>query len=69
MNYRENFGPIQRFDIGEGKKLVIHREESSGFAPMRIVDDEDGSFMPVTMQELLNAVSAAYYCQKDKKKK
>lgn len=67
MNRKRNTGPIKRFDIGPGKQLAVYREESCGFAEMRICD-RDGDFMPVTMNELLNAISAAYYCQKDKKK-
>lgn len=67
MNYRRNSSPMRRFSIGEDKQLVVYREEFSGFAEMRIVDS-DGDTMPVTMNELLNAISAAYYCQKDSKK-
>lgn len=53
------------FPLSSTKRLVVHHRDSSGFSEMRIFD-EDGDFMPITMNELLNAVSAAYYCQKDK---
>lgn len=52
-----------RFQLSDTMDLLVYREETCGFAPMRLVDS-DGDFLPVTMHELLTAISAVYYCQK-----
>lgn len=65
---KQDLSKRHSFPLSDNVNLVIYGEDQSGFAAMRLVD-RDGDFLHITMPELLNAIAAAYYCQKGKKKK
>lgn len=64
---KHNLSKRHSFPLSSNTNLIVYGEDASGFAAMRLVD-RDGDFLHITMAELLNAVSAAYYCQKGRKK-